>query len=261
VSRIARGLLAVRRGGTWRTPDETIWALRALDDYRSAHVLHHFDVDGFFYLNGQELLKMPLRERGEWQRKASFGMRKVLGAHGDGGILGFRVKGGEKIYYEARLRYVPADLSATGIDSGFSLEKRLARLTSEGIPTPPSATLGELGALLRGSRVLVDLLVVTPAPRDHVVVDDPLPGGLVPVAGSESSSGPGSGSGARVELRSDRVVASFEHLPAGVAHVRYEAEAGFSGRYTVPGARVMSVYEPEIFGTTEASVIEVKERL
>src|SRR5580658_6130182 len=70
-TRVARGLLAARRGGTWRTSEETVWALRGLEDYRAAHVQNHPDADAFFYVNGVELIKFPLHERKEWQESAS----------------------------------------------------------------------------------------------------------------------------------------------------------------------------------------------
>jgi uncharacterized protein YfaS (alpha-2-macroglobulin family) len=247
VSRLARGLLAARRGGTWRTPEETIWALLALEDYRATHVPNHPDVDAFFYLSDRELLKMPLHGKADWQQTASFDMRKVLGAHADGGTLGLRVKGDEKVYYEARLRFAPADVPVLGVDHGLALEKRVTRLPVE------SASLGA-GIFQHGDRVLVDVLIVTATALDHVVVDDPVPGGLVVApAAAEGMVG-----AYRVEIRPDRVVATFDRMPAGISHVRYVGVAKTPGRYVVPPTRAASLYEPERSGTTATSSFEVK---
>jgi uncharacterized protein YfaS (alpha-2-macroglobulin family) len=238
VTRLARGLLAARRGGAWRTPEETIWALRALEDYRAAHVLNHPDVDAFFYLNGVELLKLPLHERKEWQNSASFGMRKLLGAHALDGVLGFRVKGDEEVRYEARLRYASAEPPREGVDRGFAIDKRVARL--DGAPD----------AIRVGDAVVVDVLIITPVPRDHVILDDPLPGGLKATIEGVTRD-------YRAELRGDRVVVTFEHLPAGISHFRYVAEGASAGRYIVPPTRVFAAYEPEAFGVTPATTVEV----
>jgi uncharacterized protein YfaS (alpha-2-macroglobulin family) len=190
-------------------------------------------------VNGVELIKFPLHERKEWQDSASFGMRKVLGARALGGTLGFRVKGDEDIHYEARLRYAPAELPRDAVDHGFAVDKRVTRLAEP---------VG--GPIHVGDRVLVDVLVVAPLPRDHVVIDDPSPGGLV--AGKDAVIGE-----YRVEFLGDRAVATFEHLPAGITHFRYVAEAAFVGLFVVPPTRVTSAYEPEVFGTTPASTFEV----
>jgi alpha-2-macroglobulin len=248
VSRVARGLLAQRKGGAWRTPEETIWSLRALEDYRAAHERNAPDADGFFYLNGVELLAVPMHDRKQWQSASSFGMRKVFGAHASGGVLGFRVKGSGTLRYEARLRYAPAEPPPQGIDSGFALSRRVTRLDSA-----PSGAKSASNGFRSGDRVQVDLLVVTSSPRDHVVIEDPLPGGLV--AARENRSLPDGEP--RVEVQEDRVVVSFEHLAAGVSHVRYLARAGLPGRYVFPPTRATCRYEPEVFGQSAADFLEV----
>jgi uncharacterized protein YfaS (alpha-2-macroglobulin family) len=172
------------------------------------------------------------------------------------------------------------------LDAGFFVEKSLHSVSA--------ATLGKGGAgapagvareLLAGELVLVDLTVVTPAPRQYVVLDDALPAGLEAIdpklfttadwlknsgfADDASCSGCGGEQGAddasgyrapydRNEVRDDRVLFFVDQLPAGLWHYRYLARATTLGRFVLPPTRVEEMYEPEVFGRTATAVIEVR---
>jgi uncharacterized protein YfaS (alpha-2-macroglobulin family) len=62
----------------------------------------------------------------------------------------------------------------------------------------------------------------------------------------------------RQELRDDRVLYFVDHMPAGVTRFRYLARATSAGRFVVPPTRAEAMYEPEIFGRTAASTLEVR---
>jgi uncharacterized protein YfaS (alpha-2-macroglobulin family) len=135
--------------------------------------------------------------------------------------------------------------------------------------------------------VLIDLFVVTPEPRENVVVDDPLPAGLEAVQSSfatnarsqdltdsggqgdrddEEASGDDERAAGRAteeawyhrEFRDDRVLTFVDHMPAGLFHYRYLARATTFGNYVVPPTRAECMYEPETFGRTAAATFEVK---
>jgi hypothetical protein len=252
-ARVARGLLSLRRGGAWRTPEETVWALRALEDYRAAHVLNHPDVDAIFYLNGVELLKLPLHDRKKWQAAASFGMRKALGAAAPGGTLGFRVDGDATLHYEARVRYAETRVGADAVDRGLAVDKRIEPLRAD-----RSAGAGP-GFVRRGDAVAVELLVVTPVPRDHVTIDDPLPGGLIALGEGDAKGDGLRGAASHVELKDGRVVLYVDHLRPGLSSFRYIARATAAGRYVVPATLATCRYAPEVFGRTRVGELEVKD--
>jgi uncharacterized protein YfaS (alpha-2-macroglobulin family) len=136
--------------------------------------------------------------------------------------------------------------------------------------------------------VLVDLLVVTPDPREQVVIDDPLPAGLEPVQadlattahdlsvtepGDEGDQGDADARAdddARAagqtfqqswyhrEFHDDRVLTFVDAMAAGMYHYRYLARATTAGRFVVPPTRAECMYEPETFGRTGAVTFEVK---
>jgi hypothetical protein len=133
-----------------------------------------------------------------------------------------------------------------------------------------------------GDLVLVDLFVATPLPHEQVVIDDALPAGLQAVHSDFATTAAwmdAAGEGSRIdrfvyegdrqraapppepayrrEVRDDRVLTFFDHLPAGVFHFRYMVTAVTVGRFVVPPAKVECMYEPETFGRTAGGVFEV----
>jgi len=112
-----------------------------------------------------------------------------------------------------------------------------------------------------GELVLVDLAVVTPAPREYVVVDDALPAGLeaidpklfttadwlknagfatiraarIAVAATVKTSRRATACcTTRSEVRDDRVLFFSDELPAGLSHFRYLARAATLGHFVLP---------------------------
>lgn len=134
-----------------------------------------------------------------------------------------------------------------------------------------------------GDLVLADVVVVTPSPRDQVVVEAPIPAGFeavdarlattasylsVPPTGAYDSDdvydavATGQAylpSFVRQEVRDDRVLFFVEHMNAGMFRYRYLARATTPGSYVVPPIRAFEMYAPEVFGRSGASAIEVRE--
>jgi len=122
----------------------------------------------------------------------------------------------------------------------------------------------------------VDLLVTAPTLRHYVVIEDPLPAGLEAVDASLATSSadldvearapqdsaahpsPFQSSWYRQELRDDRVLFFVDHMPPGIYHYRYLARATTLGSFVLPPTRVEEMYQPEVFGRTAASQVEVR---
>ena len=58
-------------------------------------------------------------------------------------------------------------------------------------------------------------------------------------------------------MRDDRVLTFVEHMPAGMYHYRYLARATTAGRFLVPPTKAECMYDPEVFGRTPGSALEV----
>jgi hypothetical protein len=271
--KLARGLLAERKGGRFRTTQEAAWALVALDAYRRAEEPASPSFDVRVFLGQASLFDAGFHDAKTLTVQRTFPMGDVVSSGGS--VLAFEKKGDGHVFYEARLRFARKDPSSAPVDRGFYVEKSTQVVTPESLDaalaTPSTGLLPRVPA---GSLVLVDVTLVAPSPRDFVVLDDPLPAGLEaidsrlattssalnvdrarPSADDEDDyRGP---LYTRRELRDDRVLFFVDHLPAGVFHYRYLARATSIGRFSAPAARVEEMYVPETFGQGRGGWLEV----
>jgi hypothetical protein len=284
-ARLARGLLGERRNGQWASTHEAAWSLLALDDYRRAYEKESPSFDARVWVSGQLALDAPFGSKTPLQRETTVPMATVLGQRDS--TVAFQMDGSGTLFYEARLRYARREPPHDEVDRGFFVRKLVRAVTPDGLRdalrTLPAQTETRVRA---GDLVLVDLILVTPAPREQVVLDDPLAAGLEPVdsglattarsldateGGEEGdaddaersdddarASGQGWGSAwYHREMHDDRVLTFVEHLPAGMYHYRYLARATTVGRFVVPPTKAECMYDPGVFGRTAASELQV----
>jgi hypothetical protein len=285
VEPLARGLLGARGSTGFRTTQEGAFGLLALDAYRRAREAKapHFVARAWF--GERSLATLEAKQRGTLAVTGSATMAELLKT--PGGLLSFEMNGSGVLHYEARLKYAPRDLPSTALDLGFFVRKVQRRVDAS-----------ELGGLrdaiperseerfATGDLVVTDLVVVAPGAREYVAIDDPLPAGLEAVDSSlatnvlppplrrssdseceecEVDAGLGLAQGHaylslhhRQEIRDDRVLYFVDHMPAGMTRFRYLSRATSAGRFVVPPTRAEAMYEPEIFGRTAASLLEVR---
>ncbi|WP_437805258.1 Ig-like domain-containing protein [Sorangium sp. So ce1078] len=290
--RLAAGLLADRRGGTWRSTQETAWALIALDEYRRAQEKAAPDFDARVFLGQAELFSAPFHGPTTEQVKTSIPAARLASAAG--APLAFAVDGRGRLFYEARLRYARKQLPTTSLDRGFYIEKSLRALAPEDLAAAlggaaPSGAAPSSLAFAGGDLVLGEILVVAPSPRDFVVIDDPLPAGLEAIDARLATSARSldvDAAEARAddadadvdqddlratgrayepsrfvrEVRDDRVLFFVDHMAAGMYRYRYLARATTLGSFVVPPARAEEMYSPEVFGRTGALAVKVGSR-
>jgi hypothetical protein len=263
--------------------------LLALDAYRRAQENTAPDFTAEVSLAGKRLFEAALRGRTSLARTHTASMRTLAAAAGE--PLTFRKEGDGTLFYEARLRYVRRELPSEPVDRGFFVQKLSRKVTPESLPAA-LATLADRSTqrFRGGDLVLTDLVVVTPSPRDFVVIDDPLPAGFEAIDSGLANTArwlavPGSGgepgavdcagcdregddalahgraflsSWFRNELRDDRALFFVDHMAAGMYHYRYLARATTRGAFVVPPTKAEQMYVPEVFGRTAATRVEVE---
>jgi alpha-2-macroglobulin len=279
-ARLAMGLLADRKGGSWRSTQETAWALLALSDYRKAQEKTEPAFDARVFVGNVEVLSAPFRGRSVSSARAEIASSRLI--ESGGSTLAFSVEGTGRLFYEARLRYARKELPTRPLDRGFFVKKTMRAVRPEELASAPPEPARDVATKYQGGDlVLADVIVVTPSPRQFVVIDDPLPAGLEPVdaslsttAGSlavgsaEATEGPDDdrlatgnaflSDSVRRELRDDRVLFFVEHMAAGMHRLRYLARATTLGTFVMPPTRAEEMYSPETFGRTAAGVVEVR---
>lgn len=276
--RLAKGLLAARKGGAWGSTQENAWALIALDDYRKAQesATPAFDVSVF--LGKQSIGQAVFHDSGLHDEHFTLLPSKVKEL---GGPLSFMVNGSGKLFYSAELKAEIADLPTKALDRGLYVQKTMRAVSladldaaQRWIPRKTSLTASA------GQLVIVDLIVETAEPAEQVVVSDPLPAGLEAIDFDLQTTGqlhavrggndPKFAKGAldnlgmpfreapfHREMHDDKVLTFFSHLDPGMVHLRYLARATVPGRYVLPPTSAECMYSPEVFGRTRAVSYEI----
>jgi uncharacterized protein YfaS (alpha-2-macroglobulin family) len=282
--RLARGLLGLRREGAWRSTQENLWALVALEEYRKAQEARAADVDVQAFLGNEPIGSFAFHAGQIEADPLSVPMQHV--APYSKGQLSFDVKGQGTLFYAAKLESASTDLPQKPEDHGFFVQRLMHvpepdELRAADPPLPKTSSLRAAA----GDLVVVDLLVESAEPRDQVVIDDPLAGGLEAVSfdletsskletvddvGTERVSRHrglgGYGSAFALpdqvhrEVHDDRVLTFARHLDPGMYHFRYLVRATTLGHFVVPPAEIHCMYAPEASGRTSASTFDVIDR-
>lgn len=271
--RLARGLLEARRGGAWRSTQETAYALLALENYRKKQEAAVPNFEAVISFGKQELGRSQHHGR-SFDTKAMFLPMSALPRQGS--RLTFEKRGEGTLFYQALLRYSPDVPPRAPLDHGFVVSQGLHTVTRGDLPAAveqgiaPSET--RFGA---GSVVLGQILVTTPTARDYVVIEAPLPAGLEAIdtelainsrEGLDDDGeqrprrfmpGPWAQAWSRRELRDDRVLFFINHMPPGAYRYRYFARATSAGHFVLPPVTTQEMYAPENFGRNGALEVEV----
>ena len=230
-------------------------------------------------LGEQEIAREEFRGRATESTSKSVPMTQVLalGPAGATRPLTFKREGAGTLFFTTRLRYAADKLFQDGLDAGFHIERRYEPFVENG--TRPAATSFRAGDLVR-----VTLTFRLTKERRFVAVTDPLPAGFEAVeswfattardlAGqqdqqtSQDESG-GEGDGwtrwwrrggfDHVERHDDRIQLFATRLGEGTHVFSYVTRATTAGTFRTAPARAEEMYEPEVFGRTATTVIEVK---
>jgi uncharacterized protein YfaS (alpha-2-macroglobulin family) len=279
LGQVARGLLGSRKQGRFRTTQEGAWALLALEDYRRVAEPEAPSFQATLSLGDERLGGATFGPKPPLAAAFEVPLTRLLARGGD--ALVFEKQGAGKLFYEARLRYVRRELPSQPLDAGFFVEKSVT-VVSPTAAGPTPAAPGVPREVKPGELLLVDVTVVSPAPREYVVIDDALPAGLEAIdprlsttadwlrgagldselrqgcCGSEEAAPSFANRYDRSEVRDDRVLFFVSELPAGLFHYRYWARATTLGRFVVPPTRVEEMYQPEVFGRTGATELIVR---
>ncbi len=265
--RLVKGLLSDRNASGWKTTQENAWALLALSEYARRQERADTAYSGVALLSGKELGRVQFENKASSAR-----FQAPIGLFNEAQSLDIRTEGKGPVFYSATLAYAPAKMPVEPLERGFFIQRmqRAVRVEHlmEAVSAAPSA---DQQAFEQGDLILTDLLVVVPTPRDHLVVEDPLPAGLEPVntafattsewlamALSEAKANTGERSPYarawyREELRDDKALFFMEHAASGIYRFQYLARASSPGDFHRPPAMAQAMYSPEIFGRSAAS--------
>jgi uncharacterized protein YfaS (alpha-2-macroglobulin family) len=174
------------------------------------------------------------------------------------------VQGGRTWLYQLELTYPRLDLAPQGASHGFKVSRTIANTDGT-----KEIRVGDM------VKVTVE---VQPGARTtrYVVLDDPLPAGLVAVNPVFQTEEPTPGEEDRfeyfspegmmrfrpnhLEMREDRVLAFRDWVYSGPQVFEYYARAVCQGTFVVPATKVSCMYAPQVYGCTPKSEITIKGR-
>ncbi len=258
-SQAAAALLGgLDRQGIWTSTSDTGWAILALG--------RHFKKAAFSGAPGKVTVTQP----GGPTHELTLDPRRVQTITLDSGaILGtpsINLEGGpgRTWVYQLELTYPRLDLAPTGATQGFKVARTIAN-------TDGSSEI-RVGDLVK---VTVQIEPTARATR-YVVIDDPLPAGLVavnPVFKTEEST-PEEGDRfdyfspeglmrfrpSHLEMREDRVLAFRDWVFSGPQVFEYYARAVCEGTFAAPATKVSAMYAPLVYGATPKGEITIKAR-
>ena len=280
--KLARGLVRLRTGASYRNTQEDAWALLALEDYRRLVEAEPPNFGAHVFFADERVAEFSFRGLPVHSETSNI-PADILLAHA-GSQVAVRVVDQGIVNYAMQLRMAQDGTSSAALDEGFSVEK-LTRVLEPNSLEEASKMIpdhAELRAGL-GQLVLVDLLLESAESRDQIVLDDPLPAGLEPVEfGFQTTAQALSISdntavqrlteraprtsrygrinsmlGVHREMHDDHVLHFIPHLEPGIYHFRYLARATSPGQFVVPASRASCMYDTEIFGQSPSSVFTV----
>jgi alpha-2-macroglobulin len=281
VTPLALGLVHDRQAGTWRTTQETAWALLALDAYRRTHEENAGKpvLGGLVKLGGETLWRTEFPGVPgvlAADARVSFPLPELLASKAatSSSTLSFEAIGdnGAPLYYQALLRTAKAVLPAQSLLAGFDIQRRYQIIPSRLLSGTDAAAEGagppQEQAIREGDLILVRVDVATTFARRLVVIDDALPGGfetLDPLLQGapewlQKQLDRAEGPVKRTENRDDRTLFFVDELAPGRHSFTHLMRAMRAGTFVSPPARVEEMYNPETFGRTGASFVVIAPR-
>ena len=282
--KLVRTIIQTRQNsGTWYNTQDNIFCTNGLIDYARAFENQTPDMEILAHMDETLMGKTYFKDINAPAVTLETAMtEKNSGQRTD---LVIRKNGPGTLYYTAAVNYIPREKSPRAINAGMEIHKEIS-VEREGkwvlLTDPLTIAQGEL--------VRVDLFISLPAAGNFVVVDDPLPGGLeavnrdlatasmvdvdktgiIPPNDTDTpvdNAWPPKNSRWNDEAFRDRHGVSqwyFYHREMGHDGVRYYADRLPPGRYVLSytaqaiargnfaalPARILEMYDPDVFGKT-----------
>ena len=267
VKRMVRWMMSVRKNGRWNDTQENAWALESLVDFYRRYESEAPDFIGTVTLGTETLARETFKGRSTAAKTQQFSMQQVLakGAPGQQLPVAITREGTGTLYYMMRLRYAANVIHHDALNQGFEIERTYA---------PESG--GNPGTSFKaGDLINVTLRIRNTKERRYVAITDPIPAGTEPVDAWFATTASAlveqqyqsqrstwwawweRGGFDHVERHDDRVDLFATRLGPGEHVFTYLVRATTAGTFIASPTHAEEMYEPEVFGRTATSVVEV----
>jgi uncharacterized protein YfaS (alpha-2-macroglobulin family) len=252
------------RGGLWTSTSDTGWSLLALGNYFKGAVFGGEAAEVTVSQPGGESTTLTLDPKGS--RSVALDARAFL----KNPAVRLRGPAGGTWLYQVDFTAPRLDLVDKGVDRGFKITKTVKNTDGSEV-------------IKVGDLVKVTLAVDVGRTQKYVVLDDPLPAGLVAVNSAFETEEPVPLRGDREDLeeapfdyftsdgairfrpnyfqiREDRVLAFRDVVYPGSYRYQYYARAVCEGTFAMPSSKVEAMYSPWVQGFSPQGQLTVKAR-
>ncbi|MEM7016558.1 MAG: alpha-2-macroglobulin family protein, partial [Pseudomonadota bacterium] len=276
--KLVRSIIATRKSRThWPNTQENMFCMNALIDYSRVYEKDKPAMQVRAWLGDDSLGDTRFNDL----RDPAVTMKHEMQPTDEGRKTKLKItkEGQGRLYYGVHVQYAPKEDKAEAVNSGIEV-RREYHVERDGkwelLSSPMKLKTGEL--------VRVDLYLSLPSPRNFVVVDDPVPGGLEPVnrdlatasqVDADKANGQYSGgsfwfkhgdwneygvsfwSFYHKELRHHAAIFYSDYLSAGNYHLSYVAQAIAPGNFAVMPTHSEEMYEPDVYGKGKPARLQV----
>jgi len=273
IPKAARWLLAQRVGNGWRSTKDTAAILYALVDYLKATKELEPSYTLKVYLNDQLVADKRVTSASLLEMSQDLLIDQTR-LHPGENLLRLEKEGEGRLYYSAYLSYYSGEEGIPPSEHGFAVEREYSKLV------PVKDAKGRwvyglqpaTGPLRSGDEIFVRLRVKADRGFEYAMIEDPLPSGFEVVKddrrytllGEEPREEYDSEDGwgwwyAHREFRDEKAAFFATELPAGRWEFTYILRAEKPGTMHVMPTLASLMYMPEIGGSSEEVVFEVRE--
>ena len=266
IPKVVRSLMAGRGPhGHWGSSQDNLFVLQAMQQYFQRYEAVTPEFEARVWLDDTLVLDAPFSGReGEYQQ-VSLPLDWLYAE--DPTRIQIQRTGQGRLYYRLGFDYVPADLRVEPRERGFSVVRSYV-----GLDNPEDVWQDPEGRwhVKLGSRVRVNVTLVAPGTRHHVLLRSPLPAGLEllnPVLrGTEAYVDPNAQGWGwyywrwfdQQQLRDEGAHVVSIYMWPGIYDYAVIARATTAGTFHVPPARASEIYAPETFGNGASEILVVE---
>jgi alpha-2-macroglobulin len=244
--------------GIWTSTSDTGWALLALGN--------HYKGAAFDTGAGKITVSQPGRPDQEvgWTAGGTAGLALDVPALLHQPEVRFKGQGPRTWLYQVDFRYPRLDLKDKGEDKGFKVAKTVKNTDGSEV-------------IRVGDLVKVSLQVDIQGSRRYVVLDDPLPAGLVALNSALKTEEPAPEKEgeeydylnpdgvlrfypSHFEIRGDRVLAFRDQVYPGAFRFEYYARAVCEGDFVMPSTQAAAMYNPGVEGFSPQGRLTIQGR-
>ena len=264
IPKVVRSLMAARgRYGHWGSSQDNLFVLQAMQQYFQKYEATTPDFEAHVWLNDNLVLDAPFRGRDAEYQQVSLPLDWLYAE--DSTRIQIQRAGEGRLYYRLGFDYVPDDLVVEPRERGFSVARSYV-----GLDNPEDVWQDADGRwhVKLGARVRINVTLVAPGTRHHVMLASPLPAGLEllnpALKGTEPFQDPNAWGWYywrwfdHQQLLDERAQAVTSYLWGGTYEYAVIARATTAGTFNVPPARAAEIYAPETFGNGPSEILVVE---